>query len=209
MSTTRIQLRRATAAEWTTANPVLALGEMGLESDTGNAKAGDGETAWNVLEYQRFVPRLVTQVIAPQGETLCTSLAIDPDEALAMAVDWQLAMIGGCVRGHNYFVTAVDADGAPINASWGGEGPFTAGLFTLGQFSGVQLVDGMLVPVFASGVSVETVLQATVWALPRPASLPASDCPTPVDYTCDTDCEALATDCGRGACQTWQGENCP
>lgn len=45
----KIQLRRGTAAEWTAANPVLADGEMGLETDTKIIKVGDGITAWNSL----------------------------------------------------------------------------------------------------------------------------------------------------------------
>ena len=49
--TTRIKLRRDTAANWTTANPILAAGEPGLESDTGKIKYGDGETAWASLDY--------------------------------------------------------------------------------------------------------------------------------------------------------------
>jgi hypothetical protein len=43
--------RRGTAAQWTTANPVLADGELGVESDTGNVKVGDGATAWTGLRY--------------------------------------------------------------------------------------------------------------------------------------------------------------
>ena len=46
-----IQIRRGTAAEWTAANPVLAAGELGLETDTGKTKIGDGVTAWNSLGY--------------------------------------------------------------------------------------------------------------------------------------------------------------
>src|SRR5262249_32420106 len=46
-----IQLRRDTAAQWTAANPVLAAGEPGLESDTGRIKFGDGSTAWRDLAY--------------------------------------------------------------------------------------------------------------------------------------------------------------
>lgn len=42
----RIQLRRGTAAQWTTANPILASGEPGRETDTGRLKIGDGVTAW-------------------------------------------------------------------------------------------------------------------------------------------------------------------
>jgi hypothetical protein len=49
--TTRIKLRRDTAANWTTANPILAAGEPGLESDTGKIKYGDGVTRWNALEH--------------------------------------------------------------------------------------------------------------------------------------------------------------
>jgi hypothetical protein len=47
----QIQLRRDTAANWTTANPTLAIGEMGLETDTKKFKIGDGTTAWNSLAY--------------------------------------------------------------------------------------------------------------------------------------------------------------
>lgn len=47
----RIQLRRGTAAEWTAANPILALGEPGVETDTGKQKFGDGVTAWNSRPY--------------------------------------------------------------------------------------------------------------------------------------------------------------
>jgi hypothetical protein len=47
----RIQLRRGLASEWTTANPVLAEGEMGLELDTKLHKIGDGITNWINLQY--------------------------------------------------------------------------------------------------------------------------------------------------------------
>lgn len=47
----QIQLRRDTAANWTSANPVLAQGEFGVESNTLKAKLGNGSTAWNSLAY--------------------------------------------------------------------------------------------------------------------------------------------------------------
>lgn len=46
-----IQIRGGTAAAWTTANPVLAAREMGLETDTRKTKFGDGTTPWNSLAY--------------------------------------------------------------------------------------------------------------------------------------------------------------
>lgn len=47
----RFQLRRDSAANWASANPVLALGEPGVETDTYRLKIGDGSTAWNSLTY--------------------------------------------------------------------------------------------------------------------------------------------------------------
>lgn len=46
-----IQFRRDTAANWTSANPTLANGEMGIESDTLKYKIGNGSTAWTSLSY--------------------------------------------------------------------------------------------------------------------------------------------------------------
>ncbi len=46
-----IQIRRDTASNWSSANPTLAQGELGLETDTLKVKAGDGSTAWNSASY--------------------------------------------------------------------------------------------------------------------------------------------------------------
>jgi cytoskeletal protein CcmA (bactofilin family) len=59
MSTVRIQLRRGLASEWTSADTALnasgglrlAAGEVGLETDTGTFKFGDGTTRWSELPY--------------------------------------------------------------------------------------------------------------------------------------------------------------
>jgi len=47
----QIQIRNGTAAQWTAANPTLAAGEVGIETDTKKQKFGDGTTAWNSLAY--------------------------------------------------------------------------------------------------------------------------------------------------------------
>jgi len=46
-----IQIRRDTAANWSSANPTLANGEQGYETDTGKMKIGNGSTAWTSLAY--------------------------------------------------------------------------------------------------------------------------------------------------------------
>jgi hypothetical protein len=48
---TRMQQRRGTASQWTSANPVLNAGEMGWESDTNKFKIGDGTNHWADLDY--------------------------------------------------------------------------------------------------------------------------------------------------------------
>lgn len=47
----QIQIRRGIASDWTSADPVLAYGEIGLETDTYQFKWGDGVTAWTALAY--------------------------------------------------------------------------------------------------------------------------------------------------------------
>jgi len=48
---TQIQIRRGAAATWTSTNPTLAAGEIGLETDTAKFKIGSGSTAWASLAY--------------------------------------------------------------------------------------------------------------------------------------------------------------
>jgi len=47
----KIQIRRDIAANWTSANPVLSEGEIGLEMDTKKQKVGNGFSTWNSLPY--------------------------------------------------------------------------------------------------------------------------------------------------------------
>jgi hypothetical protein len=51
MATVRIQVRRGTASQWSTTNPVLAAGEMGVETDTNLFKFGNGTSTWTALSY--------------------------------------------------------------------------------------------------------------------------------------------------------------
>lgn len=47
----QIQFRRGTSTEWSTVNPILALAEMGIETDTNLFKIGNGALHWNDLDY--------------------------------------------------------------------------------------------------------------------------------------------------------------
>ena len=48
---TRMQQRRGTATQWTNANPILASGEIGWETDTNKFKIGNGLATWATLQY--------------------------------------------------------------------------------------------------------------------------------------------------------------
>ena len=72
--TTQIQLRRGAAAQWTSVNPTLAEGEVGLETDTGRFKFGDGSTAWNALGYTSDLSDIDTLV---KLNTVVTDATLD------------------------------------------------------------------------------------------------------------------------------------
>lgn len=76
-----IQIRRGTAAAWVSANPVLATGEEGWESDTGKFKIGDGSTVWNSLAYEMQVGQ-----IGGLGTGIAAFLATPSSANLAAAV---------------------------------------------------------------------------------------------------------------------------
>lgn len=51
----KMQQRYDAAASWTSTNPVLLAGEIGIESDTNKFKIGNGTSAWNALSYATSV----------------------------------------------------------------------------------------------------------------------------------------------------------
>ena len=84
---TQIQVRRGTAAQWTSTDPTLASGEWGFETDTGKVKIGDGSTAWTSLGY--LGAGTVTSITAGtglSGGTITTSGTIAIDTATTVDV---------------------------------------------------------------------------------------------------------------------------
>jgi hypothetical protein len=64
----QIQLRRGTAAQWTSANTLLSEGEIGVEVDTLKFKIGNGSTVWTSLAYASASSTgTVTSVAATAG----------------------------------------------------------------------------------------------------------------------------------------------
>ena len=76
----QIQMRRGTAAQWATANTLLAEGEIGLELDTQKFKMGTGLLAWNDLAYYSAVG-----VSSVNGQT--GTVVLDTDDVAEGAVN--------------------------------------------------------------------------------------------------------------------------
>ena len=98
---TRIQLRRGTASALTAVNEVLLAGEIGIETDTGKYKIGNGSTQWNCLAYsgQSF----------PTGESVYVlkNGAYTPINVVDMSETWSPSINGEDI------VLAVDTDMTP------------------------------------------------------------------------------------------------
>jgi hypothetical protein len=100
---TKIQLRRDTAADWTSNNPTLAAGEFGWESDTNRFKIGDGATAWTSLGY------------ASDGDTAGITFVGDDSTGTLVSQNETFKIAGG-----TGITTAVSGDTLTITASGGG-----------------------------------------------------------------------------------------
>lgn len=95
----QIQLRRGTAAEWTAANPTLAEGEMGLETDTSSYKIGDGVTTWTSLTYSSLPSTaLDVRVVDAKGD-LVVGTADNTVSKLTVGTDGQILVADSSAPG--------------------------------------------------------------------------------------------------------------
>ena len=79
-----MQQRRGTAAQWTAANPTLAAGEIGFETDTSKFKMGNGSSTWTALQYFANAAELAAIVDGAPGllntlNELAQAIGDDPD----------------------------------------------------------------------------------------------------------------------------------
>lgn len=74
---TKLVIRNDSAENWTTKNPVLLKGELGIEIDTNLFKIGDGLTAWTALPYaNESAPAQTTyQAIPTEGQSDLDAIA--------------------------------------------------------------------------------------------------------------------------------------
>ena len=77
----RFSQRYADKNIWYELNPILAEGEIGIESDTGFFKIGDGKTPWNDLQYDISSTKLFKTDIDNKNNVL--GIIIDCGDATA------------------------------------------------------------------------------------------------------------------------------
>lgn len=129
----QFQIRRGTASQWTSANPTLASGELGLETDTLLVKAGNGVTAWTSLAYinQYGLPILTTNsqtgtsytlVLADSSDkivelsnTSAITVTVPLNSSVAYPVGSQIMLI----QTNTGQVTVAGASGVTINGNPG------------------------------------------------------------------------------------------
>ena len=70
---TQIQVRRGTAATWTSTNPTLAAGELGFETDTGKFKIGTGSSTWNALSYSTTLNAIPLSTVTTKGDLIAAT----------------------------------------------------------------------------------------------------------------------------------------
>lgn len=120
----KIQTRRGTAAQWTSANPILKAGELGVETDTRKMKVGDGTTAWTSLLYVvggagSSTWGSITGTLSSQTDLQTALNAKQSTSTLSEAIDDRVANL--LVAGTNVVLTYDDtANTLTIDASGGG-----------------------------------------------------------------------------------------
>lgn len=73
----RIQIKRDTAANWTTNDPTLLEGELGYETDTGKFKIGDGSSLWSALSYFEDASDITETVQDAVGAMIADTNTVD------------------------------------------------------------------------------------------------------------------------------------
>jgi hypothetical protein len=140
----KIQVRRDTAANWTSTNPTLSQGEIGFETDTYKIKIGNGSTAWTSLSY--FTAAGLSEA---QGLTF-----VGDDSSGTRISDGETIKIAGA----GSVTTSMSGDVLTITGSGGGSSTLTV----VGDDStGVTLNSGETIKI-AGGTGITTAVSGDV-----------------------------------------------
>jgi hypothetical protein len=161
---TRMQQRRGTASQWTSANPVLNAGEIGWESDTNKFKIGDGTNHWANLDYFADIDSTVNPAFG-------TSITFEG--ATADSYETTLAVTDPTA---DRTITLPNATGTVVLADGSGNVTVAGNLTVQGETTQVQLTNVNVVGSFtfegATANDFETVLGVIDPTADRTITLP-------------------------------------
>lgn len=121
----RLQNPYDTAENWKTNNPVLKAGELGIESDTGLHKVGDGTSTWTQLDYAGTDKAAVGALIEAAEDNMyaLTPSGEEEDTAVLATVGspkkGDIAVIKRVIAGDKHSYTAYVYDGTKWEAADG------------------------------------------------------------------------------------------
>jgi hypothetical protein len=163
----RIRLRRDTAANWTANNPVLALGEPGLETDTRQLKFGDGTTAWTSLVYGAGGAPVASTSVSGTVKVDGTSIVI-ANGVISATGELGIPVASTSVLG------GVKIDGTSISITNGVISASVTGVYNNATFTGTttiqQTQEVVQAITSASGTVTHDFSQGQIWQHTTPAS---------------------------------------
>ena len=174
-----IQIRRDTASNWTTANPILALGEMGAETDTSKIKIGDGTTAWASVPYLIDAGGYVT---ASSTNTLTNKTITFAGNTLTGVAPTTTPTLTGVKE------TKVAMGAHDIDLSLGNYFSYTlsgAQTLTVSNVASSGSVSAFVLEVTNGGSAALTFFSGVTWAAATPPTLTAAGVDTLAFFTSD------------------------
>ena len=192
---TRIQIRRDSATNWSSANTILAQGEMALEVDTGKLKIGDGTTAWGALDYSLDPVGATGRVTGADASNVSTKLysptanvVLEPGTGGTVVANGNMTVngtfnasdmgtfVGSVITDNTSLTNALQqletaVESAEESSEFATLAGVTAGDTHLGTFTGSTISDNGSVKAGMQELETKVETKADTSALPTQASL--------------------------------------
>lgn len=176
----QIQLRRDTASNWGTNNPILAQGEIGIETDTNQFKLGNGVSAWGALPYGGIQGPANTQPLFAYGSKQDGNLVLNAGTlTLTRDMFWNSVTISGSgkivVNGFKIYCHTLDLSNANTNSIVPTASPDGVSATTqAGAAGGVASITGTLAPSVVGGAGATGVVGVGAQAVASTSTNPSN-----------------------------------
>lgn len=159
----QIQLRNDLAANWTSANPTLAAGEVGIEVDTGKFKLGNGITAWTSLAYAGGSGGGGGGALAPNGTTSSPNLITSASGITPSGAQRELQFIQGSAAAITISKVPAISAGTTVGQELILQGTNDANTVTINNGTGVSLNGPIVMGATGAGARLYLIWDGTNW----------------------------------------------